>query len=80
MRFLIQMATFAVTGVIQREQHVGSKFPTFFQHLVDDLGIDVGVFRQLFQFCFDLQQFVQHKLHVTQGGDILTHGFLLTKK
>jgi hypothetical protein len=28
----------------------------------------------LFEFIFDLEQFMQHELHVTQGSDVLTHG------
>ena len=65
MRCRIQMTTLAVARVIQREQHLGGEFAALLQHVVDGVCVDLGVLRQLLQFALDLQQFVQHELHVT---------------
>ena len=71
------VAAFAVAGVVQREQHFGSEFAALFQHLVDDVGVDVGVRRHLLQFFFHLQELMQDELHIPDWRDVLTHNFLL---
>ena len=73
----VQTAALAIARVIQREQHLRGELGPLLQHLVDGVHIDLGVLGQLFQFAFDLQQLVQHEMHVAQGGDVLTHDFLL---
>ena len=77
MGFDVQVAAFAIARMIQREQYLGRELAALFQHLVDDVGIDLGMLRHLLQFLFDLQQFVQNELHVSQRCNVLAHGFLL---
>ena len=72
------MAAFAVARVVQREQHVLGELGAFFQHLVDDVGVDIFEFRHLLQFVGDVEEFVQQELHIPDWRDVLTHGFLLT--
>jgi hypothetical protein len=77
MRGLVVMTAFAIAGVIQREQDFGSELAAFFQHLIDDIGIDISMLWQLFQFIFYMQQLVHDELHIPQWRDVLTHGALL---
>jgi hypothetical protein len=72
-----RVAAFAVARVVQREQHFRGELAAFFQHLVDDVGIDFRVFRQRLQFVFHFQQLVQNELHIPDWRDVLTHDFLL---
>jgi hypothetical protein len=41
---------------------------------VDGVGIHLGVGRQGLEFVADVEQFVQHEMHVAQGGGVLAHG------
>ncbi len=74
---LVQLAAFAVAAVIQRKQHLRSELGALLQHLIDGVGIHLGVLGYLLQFIFDLQQFMQHELHVAQRCGVLTHVVLL---
>ncbi|MNS98059.1 hypothetical protein D3C72_1324140 [compost metagenome] len=73
----VVVAAFAVAGVVQREQYLGGEFAALFQHLVDDVGVDVGIRRHLLQFFFHLQELMQDELHIPNWRDVLTHNFLL---
>ena len=77
MRGLVQVAALAVARVVQGEQHLRGELGALLQHLIDGVGIDLRILRDLFQFVLDPQQLVQHELHVAQGSDVLTHGVLL---
>jgi hypothetical protein len=74
---LVVVTAFAIAGMVQREQYLGGEFTALFQHLIDDVGIDLGMLRQLFQFIFYMQQLVHDELHIPQWRDVLTHGALL---
>src|SRR5690606_10240078 len=72
-RVRIELATLAVTWMVQREQDFGCKTSALFQYLIDGLCIQLGIFRQLLQLIRHIQQLVQHELHVAQRRNVLTH-------
>jgi hypothetical protein len=49
------MAALTITGMIQREQHGRGKFATFFEYLIDDVGIDFRMRGQLLQLIVYMQ-------------------------
>ncbi len=53
MGFRIQLATLMVARTIEREYDLGGEFAALLQHLVDDVGIYLGMPGQLLQFVFD---------------------------
>jgi hypothetical protein len=75
----VEVAAFAVAGVVQREQHFLRELRAFFQHLVDDVGVDFLVGRQVLEFFGDVEELMQHELHIPDWRDVLTHGVLLTR-
>jgi hypothetical protein len=75
----VVVAAFAVAGVVQREQHFLREFRAFLEHLVDDVGVDFLVRRQVLELFGDVQEFMQNELHIPDWRDVLTHVVLLTK-
>ena len=74
MRGGIEPTTFAIAHQVERRHHLGGKFASFFEHRVHRVGIDLLVRGHLLKILADVQQLVQHKLHVTQRGGVAWHG------
>ncbi|MNY03288.1 hypothetical protein D3C86_1359000 [compost metagenome] len=70
-------AALAVTGLVQREDHVGAELAGFLDNLVDGVRVDVGVRRHRLEFGFCAEQFMEHELHVAQRCGVLAHQKLL---
>ena len=70
-------AALLIAAAIDREQHFGTKFTTFLEHLIDQFSVRLRLRGQLLQGLLDLQQFMQHKLHVAQRGIELRHRLVL---
>ena len=51
----IEMAALTVTRMIQRKEDVGRKLAALFQHLIDGVGIELGMRRQLPELGVELQ-------------------------
>lgn len=69
-------ATLLVANLVQRKQDLGAELARLLQHRIDRIGIQIRVLRQLLQFGFDVQQFVQHELHIAQRCGVLSHDSL----
>jgi hypothetical protein len=73
MRHRVERAALAVAADVEREDHIGGKLAGLFQHRVDGVDIDVGMFGHGLEIFRDLEDLVHHELHVTQGGGIAGH-------
>ena len=75
----VELATFFITRNIEWENHLRCKFATLFQHRIDGVCVGFGMLGHGLQFVFQIEQLVQHKLHVTQWRDVAWHGWLSEK-
>jgi hypothetical protein len=73
-RGLVVVAAFLVAADVQREQHLGGELAALLEHLVDGVGVDLGVARHHLQLVGHVEQLVQHELHVAQRRGVLGHG------
>jgi hypothetical protein len=71
---LIEFAPFLITADVQRKRYLGRKFAALFQHRIDGVNVQLGVRRANFELVNNIEHFVHHKLHVTQGGGVAGHG------
>src|SRR5439155_25843027 len=69
-----ELATLAVAGCIQRLQHFAEELAGFLEHRIDRGRVDVRVRRQRLELALDVEQLVQHELHVAQRRRVLGHG------
>ena len=75
----IEVTTLTVTRMVEWEQHLGGKFAAFLQHLIDGVNIELGMCWQLRKSALDLQQLMQHKLHIAQRWLVAGHAGLLKR-
>jgi hypothetical protein len=76
----IKPATLAVADRVQGKQHFGRELAAFLEDGVDGVGIDLGMRRHGLELVADIEQFMQHEMHVAQGGVVLTHRILLCSR
>ena len=69
----VELAALRVATDIQGKDHLGCKFAALLEYGIDGVGIGVGMGGQGAQCGRDIEQFVQHKLHVAQGGGVDRH-------
>jgi hypothetical protein len=69
----VELAALCVATDVQGKDHLGCKFATLLEHGIDGVGIGVGMGGQGAQGGRDIEQFVQNKLHVAQGGSVDRH-------
>ena len=74
MRVAIQFAALFIARHIQGEHHFCRKFTALFQHRIDGVSVGLSMLGHGFQFIFQIEQFVQDELKITQGGDVAWHG------
>ena len=74
MRVAIQFAALFIARHIQGEHHFSRKFTAFFQHRIDGVSVGLSMLGHGFQFIFQIEQFMQYELKITQGGDVAWHG------
>ena len=69
-----ERAALGVAADVEREDDLGGELATLFQHRVDGVGIEFGVFGDLLQIIHNVEQLVHHKLHVAQRRGVGWHG------
>ncbi len=73
----VVMAALGITAGVERLQHFAAKLARLFAHLVDQVGIDLGIRRQLFEQGGGVEDFVHDELHIAQRRGVLGHNCLL---
>ena len=73
---LVVMAAFFIARFVEREDDVFAKLGAFFEHRIERVAIDLGVLGQSLEGRFDIEQFVQHEMHVALRGLVDGHGGL----
>jgi hypothetical protein len=73
-RGAVERAAFLVAAQVERGQHLGAELAAFLEHGVDRVGVEIGVRGVALQFLGDVEQLVQHELHVAQRRVVLGHG------
>ena len=74
MRVAIQFAALFIARHIQGKHDFSRKFTALFQHGIDGVSVGLSVLGHGFQFIFQIEQFMQDELKITQGRNVAWHG------
>ena len=70
---VIEAATFLVARYVQRENNLRCELSALLKHCVNGWHIDVCMLWNLFQLVDHIENFVHHKLHVSQRWVVSGH-------